>query len=74
MLPCVPLAATVTSIGRQLISDTRDIIMSHYSVGNGFHSDATVVFGDTDSVMIDFHLKGEPVQVLIPVSLPGRHA
>jgi hypothetical protein len=24
--------------------------------------------------MIDFHLKGEPVQVLIPVSLPGRHA
>jgi DNA polymerase delta subunit 1 len=46
-LPCVPLASSVTNVGRGMIASTRDLIEASYA-------GSTVVYGDTDSVMIDF--------------------
>ena len=55
-LPCLPLASTVTAIGRDLINRTRSLIERDFTAQNACA--ATVVYGDTDSVMIDFHLPG----------------
>ena len=55
-LPCRVLAATITAIGRQLIAQTQKCIQRHYSIANGFHADASIIYGDTDSVMVDFKL------------------
>eukprot|EP00742_Colponemidia_sp_Colp-10_P004999 GILJ01005340.1.p1 GENE.GILJ01005340.1~~GILJ01005340.1.p1 ORF type:complete len:406 (-),score=53.22 GILJ01005340.1:806-2023(-) len=55
-LPCIPIAASVTAIGRSLIAQTKDIVESHFTLENGFEANATVVYGDTDSVMVNFHL------------------
>ena len=55
-LPCIPLAATITAIGRQLLQLTKDAVEDFFSVANGHHANASVIYGDTDSVMIDFKL------------------
>eukprot|EP00960_Hanusia_phi_P020791 612613-Hanusia_phi.AAC.3 len=55
-LPCLPIAATVTAIGRDLINRTRSLIERDFSQQHACA--ATVVYGDTDSVMIDFQLPG----------------
>lgn len=39
-LPCVPVAASVTSLGRQMLAQTRDNILTHYPK-------ARVVYGDS---------------------------
>jgi DNA polymerase delta subunit 1 len=49
-LPCLPIAATVTAYGRQLLLKTREFVETHYTKANGFEHDAEVVYGDTDSV------------------------
>ena len=46
-LPCAPIAAAVTSIGRDMILQTKHFVESTYA-------GAEVVYGDTDSVMIKF--------------------
>jgi DNA polymerase delta subunit 1 len=46
-LPCVPIAAAVTSIGRKLIDHTKDTICAHFTKANGYVSDSRVVYGDT---------------------------
>ena len=46
-LPCKPLAAIVTSVGRQMIEDTRDAVYARYQ-------GSSVIYGDTDSVMVIF--------------------
>ena len=53
LLPCLPVARTTTSIGRQMIEETRNLV--HAS-----HPGARTIYGDTDSVMV--LLKGETVQ------------
>ena len=55
-LPCIPLAATITAIGRRLLQLTKDAVEDFFSVANGHHANASVIYGDTDSVMIDFKL------------------
>ena len=55
-LPCIALAATITAVGRQLIDHTKNAVEHFFSVGNGHHANARVIYGDTDSVMIDFKL------------------
>ena len=47
MLPCVEIAASVTSFGRQMIDMTKAHVEEHYP-------GALVVYGDTDSVMVKF--------------------
>jgi len=54
-LPCIPIASTTTSIGRDLIVKTKEVVELLYTKENGFEGDASVVYGDTDSVMINFN-------------------
>ena len=44
----------MTSFGRQMLQQTRDLIVKHYSRNNGYSDDAKVIYGDTDSVMVHF--------------------
>ncbi|BAM39390.1 DNA polymerase delta catalytic subunit [Theileria orientalis strain Shintoku] len=53
-LPCVDVATAITSFGRNIILNTKNIIEDHFTVKNGYKNDAKVVYGDTDSVMINF--------------------
>ena len=51
MLPCVAIAATVTTRGRQMIDETKEYLETNYP-------GSFVRYGDTDSVMIEFDVKG----------------
>lgn len=53
-LPCVPIAASTTSYGRNLLLQTATFVENTYTIANGFSANAEVVYGDTDSVMINF--------------------
>lgn len=46
-LPCIKIASSVTNVGRNMIAKTKGLIESNYP-------GSRVVYGDTDSVMIDF--------------------
>ena len=55
MLPCVPIASSVTRKGRTMIDDTKKYVEENYP-------GAKVRYGDTDSVMVEFDVgerKGE---------------
>lgn len=51
MLPCVPIASTVTCKGRMMIEDTKNYVEANFP-------GAKVRYGDTDSVMIEFDCQG----------------
>ena len=51
MLPCVPIAATTTSQGRNMIAMTKECVETNFP-------GSVVRYGDTDSVMIEFDCKG----------------
>ncbi|KAJ1440146.1 DNA polymerase family B-domain-containing protein [Ochromonadaceae sp. CCMP2298] len=53
-LPCLAIASSVTSYGRNLLLATRSFVESKYTIENGYEHNAEVVYGDTDSVMIKF--------------------
>jgi len=53
-LPCVPIASSVTSYGRELLLKTKSFVETNYTIANGHQYNADVVYGDTDSVMINF--------------------
>lgn len=53
-LPCLEIASSVTSYGRQMIEKTKQEVESHYTIANGYKHDAEVIYGDTDSVMVRF--------------------
>lgn len=53
-LPCLAIASSVTSYGRNLLLETRTFVETKYTVANGYKYNADVVYGDTDSVMINF--------------------
>ena len=58
-LPCKPVASCTTSIGRNMISHTKSLVEQWYP-------GSTVVYGDTDSVMVKFDngsLKGKDALV-----------
>ena len=52
--PCLQIASSVTSYGRQMIEKTREELEKKYTVENGYSHDAKVIYGDTDSVMVKF--------------------
>ncbi|KAJ2904841.1 DNA polymerase delta catalytic subunit [Zalerion maritima] len=56
-LPCLAIASSTTSFGRQMIEFTRDEVQKHYNIANGYSHDAEVIYGDTDSVMVKFGTK-----------------
>ncbi|KAK6005069.1 hypothetical protein QM012_007848 [Aureobasidium pullulans] len=53
-LPCLAIASSTTSYGRQMIEKTRDEVQKRYTIANGYSHDAEVIYGDTDSVMVKF--------------------
>jgi DNA polymerase delta subunit 1 len=59
-LPCLQIASSVTSYGRQMIEKTREEVEKHYTIANGYEYDAQVIYGDTDSVMVKFGPKDLP--------------
>lgn len=53
-LPCLAISETVTAYGRSMIEKTQNIVEERYTVANGYKHNAKVVYGDTDSVMVNF--------------------
>ena len=51
MLPCVPIASTVTCKGRSMIEETKNYVEANFPGAN-------VRYGDTDSVMVEFDVQG----------------
>jgi len=55
-LPCLEISASVTAYGRQMIEHTKALVMERFTAANGYASDADVIYGDTDSVMVNFRV------------------
>jgi DNA polymerase delta subunit 1 len=53
-LPCLPISSSVTAYGRQMIEKTKQEVEAEYSIANGHSHNAEVIYGDTDSVMVQF--------------------
>jgi len=53
-LPCLEISGSVTSFGRQMIDQTKQHVEAKYVTENGYAHNATVIYGDTDSVMVKF--------------------
>jgi len=49
-LPCIPISSSVTAYGRDMIHNTKDAVERMYPGSD-------VVYGDTDSVMVNFGVK-----------------
>ncbi|KAI8959084.1 DNA polymerase family B-domain-containing protein [Daldinia sp. FL1419] len=56
-LPCLEIASSTTSFGRQMIEKTKAEVEKKYNIANGYSHDAQVIYGDTDSVMVKFGTK-----------------
>nr|UWK20618.1 DNA polymerase delta subunit [Trichoderma psychrophilum] len=56
-LPCLAIASSTTSFGRQMIEKTKQEVEGRYNIANGYSHDAQVIYGDTDSVMVKFGTK-----------------
>lgn len=56
-LPCLAIASSTTSYGRQMIEKTKEEVEAKYTIANGYSHDAQVIYGDTDSVMVRFGTK-----------------
>lgn len=40
-----------------MIEQTKTEVEQQYTMANGYEHDAKVIYGDTDSVMVNFHVK-----------------
>lgn len=40
-----------------MIEQTKQEVEHHYTMANGYEKDAVVIYGDTDSVMVNFQVK-----------------
>lgn len=54
-LPCIEISQSVTAFGREMIAFTKKIIEETYNKDKGFSHDTKVIYGDTDSVMLNFN-------------------
>lgn len=53
-IPCLAIASSTTSYGREMIEKTKAEVEAKFNMKNGYSHDAEVIYGDTDSVMIKF--------------------
>lgn len=53
-LPCIEISASVTAYGRDMLLFTKEVVTTEYTLKNGYKADAQVIYGDTDSVMVNF--------------------
>ena len=56
-MPCLAISAAVTSYGRQMIECTRSWVQQEFCIAKGFKHDCEVIYGDTDSVMVNFKVR-----------------
>lgn len=57
-LPCKPISACVTTIGRNMIDHTKQLVEEWYP-------GSRVIYGDTDSVMVIFNTDGRQGQAML---------
>ncbi|KAL2941770.1 DNA polymerase delta catalytic subunit [Bienertia sinuspersici] len=53
-LPCLEISSSVTSYGRQMIEHTKKLVEDKFTVVGGYEHKAEIIYGDTDSVMVQF--------------------
>ncbi|CEO97534.1 hypothetical protein PBRA_000880 [Plasmodiophora brassicae] len=53
-LPCLEISSSVTAFGRQMIEESKIIVEREFTVEKGFRHNAEVIYGDTDSVFVQF--------------------
>ncbi|ROT70834.1 DNA polymerase delta catalytic subunit isoform X2 [Penaeus vannamei] len=53
-LPCLEISQSVTAFGRMMIAFTKEQVEGKYTLENNYPSNAEVIYGDTDSVMVKF--------------------
>ncbi|KAG9457177.1 hypothetical protein H6P81_001685 [Aristolochia fimbriata] len=53
-LPCLEISSSVTSYGRQMIEHTKKLVKEKFTTVGGYDHNAEVIYGDTDSVMVQF--------------------
>ncbi|XP_059624479.1 DNA polymerase delta catalytic subunit isoform X2 [Cornus florida] len=53
-LPCLEISSSVTSYGRQMIEHTKKLVEEKFLMLGGYEHNAEVIYGDTDSVMVQF--------------------
>ncbi|XP_024962996.1 DNA polymerase delta catalytic subunit isoform X2 [Cynara cardunculus var. scolymus] len=53
-LPCLEISSSVTSYGRQMIEHTKRLVEDKFTTLAGYEHNAEVIYGDTDSVMVQF--------------------
>lgn len=53
-LPCLAIASSTTSYGRQMIEKTKAEVEAEFTIENGYSHNVEVIYGDTDSVMVKF--------------------
>ncbi|KAL6284732.1 hypothetical protein ACE6H2_015661 [Prunus campanulata] len=53
-LPCIEISSSVTSYGRQMIEHTKNLVKEKFTTLKGYEHNAEVIYGDTDSVMVQF--------------------
>ncbi|XP_042433725.1 DNA polymerase delta catalytic subunit-like [Zingiber officinale] len=53
-LPCLEISSSVTSYGRQMIEHTKKMVEEKFITSGGYDHNAEVIYGDTDSVMVQF--------------------
>lgn len=53
-LCCLEISGSVTAYGRRMIEHTKNTVEARYTRANGFEADCSVIYGDTDSVMVNF--------------------
>jgi DNA polymerase delta subunit 1 len=57
-MPCLAISATTTAYGRAMIEATRGWVQEEFCTARGRPADCEVVYGDTDSVMVNFKVGG----------------
>uniref|UniRef100_A0A915J597 DNA polymerase n=1 Tax=Romanomermis culicivorax TaxID=13658 RepID=A0A915J597_ROMCU len=53
-LPCLEISQSVTAFGRMMIEKTKEEVEKKFNTENGYVTNAKVIYGDTDSVMVKF--------------------
>ncbi|KAK3273983.1 DNA polymerase delta catalytic subunit [Cymbomonas tetramitiformis] len=48
------ISASTTAFGREMIDRTRGLVEERYTTAHGYANNAEVIYGDTDSVMVNF--------------------
>lgn len=63
---CLEISGSVTAYGRRMIEHTKNTVEAEYTIAKGYEADCSVIYGDTDSVMVNFHVRLYALVSLVP--------